>query len=266
MIEFKDVYKRVQDQYILNGINLRIEAGEAVVICGPSGAGKSTLLRTINRMEKVNQGDIKVNGLSICDGNCNCRELRTQVGMVFQHFNLYSHKTVIENITLAPVKVKNISKSVANEHAMELLSQMGLESKAKSYPIQLSGGEQQRVAICRSLIMNPSIMLFDEPTSALDIELKNEIIDIMHQLTDDGMTLVIVTHELNLAEKLADKAVFMDRGEIIEESKPKDLFYRPQQFRTKKFMSNIVSNVVKSNKQKLEVSVSEEVSLELGQV
>ena len=179
MIEFKDVYKRVQDQYILNGINLRIEAGEAVVICGPSGAGKSTLLRTINRMEKVNQGDIKVNGLSICDGNCNCRELRTQVGMVFQHFNLYSHKTVIENITLAPVKVKNISKSVANEHAMELLSQMGLESKAKSYPIQLSGGEQQRVAICRSLIMNPSIMSiisFFSSISNADVGSSNNII------------------------------------------------------------------------------------------
>jgi ABC-type polar amino acid transport system ATPase subunit len=241
VIEFVDVYKKVKDQYILNGVNMRVDSGEVVVICGPSGAGKSTLLRTINKMEYVDRGDITVNGVSICGENCDCRLLRTQIGMVFQHFNLYAHKTVLENITLAPMKVKKLSKKDAHDLAMELLVKMGLETKAKRYPIQLSGGEQQRVAICRSLAMNPSVMLFDEPTSALDIELKNEIIDVMSQLAERGMTLLIVTHELSLAEKLADRAVFMDKGEIIESSVPELLFYKPQHSRTKAFMSNITS-------------------------
>lgn len=239
MIEFKGVSKRVKDQHILNNINLKVDSGEVVVICGPSGAGKSSLLRTINKMECVDCGDIIVDGVSICDDSFDCKNLRTQVGMVFQHFNLYSHKTVLDNIVLAPMKVKKLSKIEAEKKAMDLLSKMGLESKAAHYPIQLSGGEQQRVAICRSLIMDPSVMLFDEPTSALDIELKNEIIDIMSHLAEQGMTLIIVTHELSLAESLADRAVFMDKGEIIEISDPANLFYHPKHFRTKLFMSNI---------------------------
>lgn len=240
MIKFINVNKWYGNQHVLKDINLEIARGEVVVICGPSGAGKSTLLRTINKLEPVDEGEIIVDGMRLSDSKTNLTSLRAEIGFVFQHFNLYPHKTAIKNIMLAPMKVRRLSRRQAQERAMKLLEKVGLAHKAEAYPAQLSGGEQQRVAIARSLAMEPKIMLFDEPTSALDPELINEVLEVMVSLAREGMTMVVVTHEIAFAEKVADRVVFMNNGEIVEEGKPPEIFVNPQHPRTREFMSNVL--------------------------
>ncbi len=241
MIKFIDVYKSFNKECIpLRNINLHIYKGEVVVICGPSGAGKSTLLRAINQLEPINAGDIIVDGKSLSDPSTNMTTLRAEIGMVFQSFNLYPHKTALKNITLAPRKVRGLSKKEAEEKAMKLLDKVGLAHRHNAYPVQLSGGEQQRVAISRSLAMEPKIMLFDEPTSALDPELISEVLDVMTKLADEGMTMVVVTHEIAFAQKVADRIVFMDNGEILEVGSTQEILLNPQHSRTKEFVSNVL--------------------------
>lgn len=241
MIHFINVYKAFNPDCIpLNNINLRIAKGEVVVICGPSGAGKSTLLRTINRLESIDSGDIIVDGKSLLSPTTKLTSLRAEIGMVFQHFNLYPHMSAIRNITLAPRKVRKLSKKKAEERALRLLEKVGLLHRRDAFPIQLSGGEQQRVAIARSLAMEPKIMLFDEPTSALDPELISGVLDVMTNLAKEGMTMVIVTHEMAFAQKVADRIVFMDHGEIIETGIPDEILVNPQNPRTREFVSNVL--------------------------
>jgi len=241
MIRFINVTKRYSRDCIpLKNINLHISKGEVIVICGPSGAGKSTLLRTINKLEPIDDGEIIVDGMSLSDSKTNLTALRAEIGFVFQHFNLYPHMTVLKNITLAPRKVRGLSRKEAVERAMRLLEKVGLAHRANAYPSQLSGGEQQRVAIARSLAMEPRIMLFDEPTSALDPELINDVLDVMVKLAREGMTMVVVTHEIGFAQKVADRVIFMDGGEIVEEGVPPDIFIEPRHPRTKEFMSKVL--------------------------
>jgi polar amino acid transport system ATP-binding protein len=240
LIKFINVNKWFNNHHVLKNINLEIAKGEVIVICGPSGAGKSTLLKTINKLEPIEEGEIIVDGMYLSDPKTDLTALRAEIGMVFQHFNLYPHKTALKNIMLAPQKVRGLSKKQAKERALKLLEKVGLVHKRDAYPIQLSGGEQQRVAIARSLAMEPKIMLFDEPTSALDPELINEVLDVMISLAKEGMTMIVVTHELAFAQKVADRVVFMDNGEILEIGKPPDIFVNPQHPRTKEFMSNIL--------------------------
>lgn len=240
MIKFINVNKWFKDHHVIKNVNLEISRGEVVVICGPSGAGKSTLLRTINKLEPINKGDIVVDGFHMSDPATNITALRAEVGMVFQSFNLYPHMTVIKNIMLAPTKVRKISKKEAEERGMQLLEKVGLAHKCDSFPVQLSGGEQQRVAIARSLAMEPKIMLFDEPTSALDPELINEVLDVMVSLAEEGMTMVVVSHEMAFAQQVANRVVFMDNGEIVEIGVPPNIFVDPQHERTKTFMSNVL--------------------------
>lgn len=245
MIKFINVNKKYNDACIpLKNINLEVARGEVVVVCGPSGAGKSTLIRVINRLERIDSGEIIVDGKSLSDRGTNLTSLRAEIGMVFQQLNLYPHKTVLKNIMLAPIKVRKLPKRVAEENAMQLLAKVGLVHKYNAYPTQLSGGEQQRVAIARSLAMNPKIMLFDEPTSALDPELINEVLDVMIALAEEGMTMIVVTHEMAFAQRVASRVVFMDAGEIIEIGKTPDIFVDPQHHRTKEFMSNILHTPV----------------------
>lgn len=239
MIKFIAANKWFNNHHVLKNINLEINKGEVVVICGPSGAGKSTLLRTINKLEPIDDGEIIVDGMYLSDPKSDLTALRAEIGMVFQHFNLYPHKTAIKNITLAPRKVRGISKSQASDRAIKLLEKVGLSHKHNAFPVQLSGGEQQRVAIARSLAMEPKIMLFDEPTSALDPELINEVLDVMVSLAKEGMTMVVVTHEIGFAQKVADRVVFMDGGEIVEIGIPPDIFVNPRHARTKNFMSSV---------------------------
>jgi polar amino acid transport system ATP-binding protein len=239
LIKFIAVNKWFKDRHVLKNINLEISKGEVVVICGPSGAGKSTLLRTINKLEPIDDGEIIVDGKYLSDPKTNLTALRADIGMVFQHFNLYPHKTAINNITLAPRKVRGLSKKEATEKAERLLEKVGLSHRRDAYPSQLSGGEQQRVAIARSLAMEPEIMLFDEPTSALDPELISEVLDVMVSLAREGMTMIVVTHEIGFAQKVADRVVFMDNGEILEIGTPPDIFVNPQHPRTKEFMSSV---------------------------
>ncbi|MBI4654739.1 MAG: amino acid ABC transporter ATP-binding protein [Nitrospirae bacterium] len=240
MIKFIGVNKWFDDgMHVLKDISLGIDAGEVVVICGPSGAGKSTLIKTINKLEPIDEGNIIVDGFSLQDHRTNLTALRAEVGMVFQQFNLYPHKTALQNITLALTKVRKLNKKEATERAMEILKKVGLADKYNAYPSQLSGGEQQRVAIARSLAMEPKIMLFDEPTSALDPELTSEVLDVMVSLAESGMTMVVVTHEVGFACNVADRVVFMDKGEIVEIGKPPDIFVDPQQPRTKEFINSI---------------------------
>ena len=236
MIELIDVNKNISNNFFLKEIDLTLRNGEINVLCGPSGAGKTTLLRLINGMEKMDSGDVLVNGKSIHSKSYSRRCLCMDVGMVFQHNYLYSHKNVIDNITLAPRKVKKMNKRDAEELAMSLLDRMGISAISQRYPIQLSGGEQQRVAICRSLAMNPCAMLFDEPTSALDVELKNEIINIISDLAKEGMTILIVTHELNVAERIADQVIFLEQGRVLESGPTKQIIYQPRHERTMEFM------------------------------
>ncbi len=239
MIKFIAANKSFNDHRVLKNINLEIAKGEVIVICGPSGAGKSTLLRTINMLEPIDDGEIIVDGMYLSDPKTNLTSLRAEIGMVFQNFNLYPHKTALKNITLAPRKVRGLSKQKATERAEKLLEKVGLTHRRDAFPVQLSGGEQQRVAIARSLAMEPRIMLFDEPTSALDPELINEVLDVMISLAKEGMTMVVVTHEIGFAQKVADRVVFMDEGEILEIGCPPDIFVNPQHRRTKEFMSSV---------------------------
>ena len=239
LIKFIAANKWFRDHHVLKNVNLEIEKGEVVIICGPSGAGKSTLLRTINKLEQIDDGEIIVDNNYLSDSKTDLTALRAEIGMVFQHFNLYPHKTAIKNITLAPRKVRGLSRKKAQEKAVSLLDKVGLLHRRDAYPVQLSGGEQQRVAIARSLAMEPRIMLFDEPTSALDPELINEVLDVMTSLAKEGMTMVVVTHEIGFAQKVADKVIFMDNGEILEIGTPPDIFVNPKHKRTKEFMSKV---------------------------
>jgi ABC-type polar amino acid transport system ATPase subunit len=240
MIKFVNVNKWFTPLQVLKNINLEIVQGEVIVICGPSGSGKSTLIRTINALEPVQEGEIIVDGFSLLHSKTHLTMLRAEIGMVFQHFNLYPHRSALQNVMLAPVKVRGLSRKKAGDRAFKLLERVGLAEKKDMYPTQLSGGEQQRVAIARSLAMEPKIMLFDEPTSALDPELITEVLDVMTSLTKEGMTMVIITHEMAFAQKVADRIVFMDQGEILEVAKPNEIFSNPRHERTMEFMSKIL--------------------------
>lgn len=242
MIEFHDVDKWFGALHVLKSINLKISGGEVVVVCGPSGSGKSTLIRCINRLESIQSGEIIVDGQSLSDPRLDPSKLRTHVGMVFQSFNLYPHMTVLQNIILAPIKVKGLTDGEAEKVARQLLDRVGIPDKAGVYPANLSGGQQQRVAIARALAMKPKIMLFDEPTSALDPEMINEVLEVMTGLAQDGMTMVVVTHEMGFARRVAHRVVFMDGGEIIEEGKPETFFSAPQSARARQFLGKILSH------------------------
>lgn len=240
IISIRGVSKFFKTLRALNNVSLDIQAGEKVVIIGPSGSGKSTLLRAINRLETVEVGEIIVDGQNINDPNNNINTIRMELGMVFQSFNLFPHKTALENLSMAPMKLKNVQRQQAEQNAMALLRKVGIEEKADVYPAQLSGGQQQRVAIARALAMNPKIMLFDEPTSALDPEMIGEVLDVMVTLAREGMTMVVVTHEMGFAREVADRIVFMDQGEIVEAGTPQHFFESPKHPRTKKFLSQIL--------------------------
>lgn len=240
MITFKHVHKWFGALHVLNDINLHITSGEVVVVCGPSGSGKSTLLRCINALEPIQQGEIIVDGMPLGGSRTNLTRLRAEIGMVFQQFNLYPHMTALRNITLAPMKVRKLSRQEADRVALDLLAKVGIPEKAQAYPAQLSGGQQQRVAIARALAMQPKIMLFDEPTSALDPEMINEVLDVMVKLAHDGMTMLVVTHEMGFAKRVADRIIFMDEGRIIEEGTPDMFFVRPQSQRTQQFLAKIL--------------------------
>jgi ABC-type polar amino acid transport system ATPase subunit len=242
VIEFRKVNKWFGSLHVLRDIDLTIEAGNVVVVCGPSGSGKSTLIRCINRLETTQSGNIIVDGLSLTDARLNAVQLRTHVGMVFQSFNLYPHMTVLRNITLAPIMVKGLAKSEAEKIASELLERVGIPDKADVFPANLSGGQQQRVAIARALAMKPKIMLFDEPTSALDPEMINEVLEVMTDLARDGMTMVVVTHEMGFARRVAHRIVFMDQGRIVEISEPEKFFAAPESPRAQQFLSKILSH------------------------
>lgn len=242
MIQFKHVHKWFGSLYVLNDINLEIGKGEVVVVCGPSGSGKSTLIRCINKIEPVQKGEIIVDGVNLMAPNINLTRLRAEIGFVFQQFNLYPHMTVIQNVTLAPMLVRKMSSKAALEKAMALLEKVNIPDKAHHYPSQLSGGQQQRVAIARGLAMNPKIMLFDEPTSALDPEMINEVLDVMKNLAMEGMTMIVVTHEMGFAREVADRVIFMDEGKLVEENTPVLFFTQPQTDRAKSFLSKILSH------------------------
>jgi len=242
LIQFKHVHKWFGNLYVLNDINLNIDKGEVVVVCGPSGSGKSTLIRCINRIEPVQKGEIIVDGINLLAPDINLTRLRAEIGFVFQQFNLYPHMTVLQNITLAPMLVRKMSSKKAQETGMALLDKVNIPDKAHHYPSQLSGGQQQRVAIARGLAMNPKIMLFDEPTSALDPEMINEVLDVMKALALEGMTMVVVSHEMGFAREVADRVIFMDEGRLVEENTPTLFFTQPQTDRAKSFLSKILSH------------------------
>jgi ABC-type polar amino acid transport system ATPase subunit len=241
-IEFRGVDKWFGKLHVLRGIDLTVENGEVVVVCGPSGSGKSTLIRTVNGLERVQQGDVVVLGDSITRRGVNLPALRTRVGMVFQSFNLFPHMTALENIMLAPQKVKGLSAAEAQKTARALLERVGLRDKADSYPANLSGGQQQRVAIARALAMQPKIMLFDEPTSALDPEMINEVLDVMTALAREGMTMMCVTHEMGFARRVAHRVVFMDEGQVVEQATPEAFFTAPKSDRGRQFLSKILTH------------------------
>jgi polar amino acid transport system ATP-binding protein len=242
MISFKQVNKWYgRDHHVLKNLNLEVKQGEVVVVCGPSGSGKSTLIRTINQLEAINDGEIWVDGVQANSPKTNINKLREEVGFVFQHFNLYPHLSVIENITLAPIQVKNQSPADANKKALELLERVGLAHKKDAYPSNLSGGQQQRVAIARGLAMNPRVMLFDEPTSALDPEMIGEVLAVMKSLAESGMTMMVVTHEMGFAREVADRVIFLDQGEILEDTQPEAFFTNPQTDRAKQFLRQILA-------------------------
>ncbi|MEC2310857.1 amino acid ABC transporter ATP-binding protein [Bacillus velezensis] len=242
MISFQDVNKHYGHFHVLKNINLHIKKGEVVVIIGPSGSGKSTLLRCINQLETVDGGALTVNGVSIHDKKTDINKVRRNIGMVFQHFHLYPHKTVLQNIMLAPIKVLKQSKEEAKETALYYLKKVGIPEKADAYPSQLSGGQQQRVAIARGLAMKPEIMLFDEPTSALDPEMIGEVLDVMKTLAKEGMTMAVVTHEMGFAKEVADRIVFIDGGAILEEAEPAEFYESPREERARLFLSRILNH------------------------
>jgi len=240
IIQINNLNKWYGDFHALNNINLTVNEGEIVVICGPSGSGKSTLIRCINYLEKFQEGEIIVDGTSIADDVKKIRQVRSEVSMVFQHFNLFPHLTILDNLTLAPIWVHQNKKEVATERALALLDRVGIKDQAEKYPNQLSGGQQQRVAIARSLCTSPKIMLFDEPTSALDPEMISEVLDVMVELAKEGMTMICVTHEMGFAKKVADSMIFMDEGQIIETNKPDEFFKNPESERLKLFLNQIL--------------------------
>ena len=239
MIVIKDLHKSYGNTEILKGIDLEVKKSEVVVVIGPSGSGKSTLLRCVNYLEVPTSGTIAIDGQTITP-DVDINTIRAEVGMVFQHFNLFGHMTVLQNITLAPIKVRHMSKEDAEKVAMELLTKVGLADKASAYPRELSGGQQQRVAIARALAMHPKIMLFDEPTSALDPEMVNEVLEVMKTLAESGMAMMVVTHEMGFARQVADRVLFVDGGKILEEGKPEDLFTNPKEPRTQDFLAKIL--------------------------
>ncbi|AMX84988.1 peptide ABC transporter ATP-binding protein [Geobacillus subterraneus] len=240
MIDVRQLKKSFGSLQVLKGIDAHIHEGEVVVVIGPSGSGKSTFLRCLNLLEDFDEGEIIIDGINLKAKDTNLNKVREEVGMVFQRFNLFPHMTVLNNITLAPMKVRKWPREKAEAKAMELLAKVGLQDKAHVYPDSLSGGQAQRVAIARALAMEPKIMLFDEPTSALDPEMVGEVLSVMKQLANEGMTMVIVTHEMGFAREVGDRVLFMDGGYIVEEGKPEDLFDRPQNERTKAFLSKVL--------------------------
>ena len=242
LVELTHVEKHYGDLHVLKDINLTVRKGEVLVIVGPSGSGKSTMCRTINRLETIDSGDIRIDGKPLPQEGKELAKLRAEVGMVFQSFNLFANKTILENVTLAPIKVRHMDKKKAEDLAMDLLGRVGVASQASKMPSQLSGGQQQRVAIARALAMQPKVMLFDEPTSALDPEMVNEVLDVMVELAHEGMTMLCVTHEMGFARKVADKVVFMADGQILEQSTPDDFFEHPKTDRAKDFLSKILTH------------------------
>jgi general L-amino acid transport system ATP-binding protein len=241
-IEMIGVHKWFGEFHVLRDINLTVHRGERIVVCGPSGSGKSTLIRCINRLEEHQKGKIIVDGTELTGNLKNIEVVRREVGMVFQHFNLFPHLTVLENCTLAPIWVKKVPKAEAEATAMHYLERVRIPEQAKKYPGQLSGGQQQRVAIARALCMNPKVMLFDEPTSALDPEMVKEVLDTMVSLAETGMTMLVVTHEMGFAKSVADRVIFMDQGEVVEQNEPEEFFSNPRSERTKLFLSQILSH------------------------
>jgi general L-amino acid transport system ATP-binding protein len=236
----RDVHKWFDDFHVLRGISLTVKKGQVIVIFGPSGSGKSTFIRTLNRLEDHQRGDIIVDGIELTNDIRNIEAIRSEVGMVFQQFNLFPHLTALQNITLGPIWVRKWPKEKAEELALELLARVGIPEQADKYPAQLSGGQQQRVAIARALAMQPKIMLFDEPTSALDPEMIKEVLDVMQELAESGMTMLVVSHEMGFAREVADRMVFMDAGQIVERGTPDQIFNNPQEERTKLFLSQIL--------------------------
>ena len=241
-VEISNVNKYFGDLHVLQGVSLTIQRGEVVVICGPSGSGKSTLIRCVNKLENVQSGRIRVLGEDLAQPKLNLARLRSRVGMVFQAFSLYPHMTVLENIILAPMKASGVKREEATQRALTLLRRVGIPQKVDAYPAQLSGGQQQRVAIARALAMQPDIMLFDEPTSALDPEMIKEVLDVMTTLSGDGMTMLVVTHEMGFARRVADRVVFMADGSVVESAAPEEFFAKPQSDRTRAFLSNILTH------------------------
>ncbi|OPX37889.1 MAG: polar amino acid ABC transporter ATP-binding protein [Desulfobacteraceae bacterium 4484_190.2] len=242
MITFSNVNKWFGDLHVLRDINLSVGAGEVMVVCGPSGSGKSTLIRCINRLEQIEEGDLIVDGMNVHDRKVNMTQLRAEIGFIFQQFNLYPHMTALENVILAPTKVRKMKKDEADKLGRETLKRVGLGDKVDSYPAQLSGGQQQRVAIARGLCMRPKIMLFDEPTSALDPEMINEVLEVMVNLAKEGMTMIVVTHEMGFAREVAERILFMDEGQIVEIAPPEEFFTKPKSERTKLFLSKILTH------------------------
>lgn len=241
MIKIENLYKRFGKLEVLNGIDINVEKGEIIAIIGPSGSGKSTFLRCINRLEEPSEGKIFIDGENILSKETNINKIREKVGMVFQHFNLFPHKNVIKNITLAPIKIKNYSLELAEKKADKLLSKVGLLDKKYAFPNQLSGGQKQRIAIARALAMEPEVMLFDEPTSALDPEMIKEVLDVMIELAREGMTMLIVTHEMGFAKNVATRILFMNDGKILEDEKPEEFFNNPKHNRTKEFLYKVLN-------------------------
>ncbi|KAB7744714.1 ATP-binding cassette domain-containing protein [Nostocoides sp. F2B08] len=242
LVVMQDVNKHFGDLHVLQNINLTVGKGEVVVLIGPSGSGKSTLIRTINRLETIGSGTISIDGTVLPEEGKDLARLRSDVGMVFQSFNLFAHKTILENVTLGPIKVRKLKKADAQKRAMELLERVGVEHQSNKYPAQLSGGQQQRVAIARALAMDPKVMLFDEPTSALDPEMINEVLDVMVSLAKSGMTMIVVTHEMGFARKAANRVVFLSDGQIVEENTPEEFFTNPQSDRAKDFLGKILTH------------------------
>ncbi|SMF43073.1 amino acid ABC transporter ATP-binding protein [Desulfovibrio gilichinskyi] len=243
MIKIKNLHKNFGNLQVIKGINLHVKSGEVVCIIGPSGSGKSTVLRCINKLEVPSSGTIFVDGYDIMDKQTDINKVRTEAGMVFQQFNLFPHMTILENVTLGPIKVRNMNKSEANELGLKLLDKVGLKEKAINYPDQLSGGQKQRVAIARSLALQPKVILFDEPTSALDPELVGEVLDVMQKLAREGMTMIVVTHEMGFAKEVADRVIFIDEGVIQEEGSPEEFFTKPKNPRLKDFLGKVVSHL-----------------------
>jgi glutamate transport system ATP-binding protein len=242
LVVLTDVNKHFGELHVLKDINLTVKRGEVVVVIGPSGSGKSTLCRAINRLEPIDRGSIEIDGQKLPEEGKALAQLRADVGMVFQSFNLFAHKSILDNVTLGPIRAKGVKPSEAKQRAMALLERVGVANQAAKYPAQLSGGQQQRVAIARALAMQPKVMLFDEPTSALDPEMITEVLDVMTALARDGMTMVVVTHEMGFARKAADRVIFMDAGQIVEENSPEEFFTNPRSMRAQDFLSKLLSH------------------------